>query len=152
MDSYGCFPKWWYPQIIHFNRVFHYKPSILGYHYFWKHPYGFYGSNNNQGFFRSPGPWWIASLMYRMSNSPCRVPSKMLHANWQCSPRDIPSMYGIFAYIYHKQKPSNVGEYTIQTIHGWYGNENKSKSHELWQDSLFATLPFRMGQVYQVRP
>ena len=25
-------------QIIHFNRVFHYKPSILGYHYFWKQP------------------------------------------------------------------------------------------------------------------
>ena len=24
------------PQIIHFNRVFYYKPSILGYHYFWK--------------------------------------------------------------------------------------------------------------------
>ena len=34
----GCFRKWWYPQIIHFNRVFHYKPSFLGYHYFWKHP------------------------------------------------------------------------------------------------------------------
>ena len=29
----------WYPQIIHFSRVFHYKPSILGYPYFWKHPY-----------------------------------------------------------------------------------------------------------------
>ena len=28
------------PQIIHFNRVFHYKPSILGYPYFWKHPTG----------------------------------------------------------------------------------------------------------------
>ena len=28
------------PQIIHFNWVFHYKPSILGYcTYFWKHPY-----------------------------------------------------------------------------------------------------------------
>ena len=27
------------PQIIHFNRVFHYKPSILGYPYFWKHSY-----------------------------------------------------------------------------------------------------------------
>ena len=27
------------PQIIHFNRVFDYKPSILGYPYFWKHPY-----------------------------------------------------------------------------------------------------------------
>ena len=25
------------PQIIHFNRVFHYKPSILGYPYFWKY-------------------------------------------------------------------------------------------------------------------
>ena len=34
----GCFQKKWYPQIIHFNRVFHYKPSILGYPYFWKHP------------------------------------------------------------------------------------------------------------------
>ena len=36
---YGCFLKWWYPQIIHFNRVFHYKPSILGYHHFRKPPY-----------------------------------------------------------------------------------------------------------------
>ena len=26
------------PQIINSNRVFSYKPSILGYHYFWKHP------------------------------------------------------------------------------------------------------------------
>ena len=36
---YGCFRKWWYPQIIQFNRDFHYKSSILGYPYFWKHPY-----------------------------------------------------------------------------------------------------------------
>ena len=34
----GCFLKWWYPQITHFNRVFHYKPSILGYPNLWKHP------------------------------------------------------------------------------------------------------------------
>ena len=27
------------PQIINFNMGFHYKPSILGYPYFWKHPY-----------------------------------------------------------------------------------------------------------------
>jgi len=27
------------PQIIHFDKVFHYKPSILGYPYFWKHPF-----------------------------------------------------------------------------------------------------------------
>ena len=37
--TYGGFQKYWYPQIIHFNRVFHYKPSILGYPYFRKHPY-----------------------------------------------------------------------------------------------------------------
>ena len=30
---------WENPQIIHLNRVFPCKPSILGYHYFWKHPY-----------------------------------------------------------------------------------------------------------------
>ena len=30
--------KWGYPQIIHFNGGFHYKPSILGYPYLWKHP------------------------------------------------------------------------------------------------------------------
>ena len=35
----GCFLKWSYPQNMHFNRVFRYKPSILGYPYFWKHPY-----------------------------------------------------------------------------------------------------------------
>jgi len=44
------FPKigGFYPQIIHFNRVFHYKPSILGYPYFWKHP-----NQLNQFFFHS---------------------------------------------------------------------------------------------------
>ena len=39
---FGCQPKnrgVKPPQIIHFNRVFHYKPSILGYTYFWKHQF-----------------------------------------------------------------------------------------------------------------
>ena len=35
----GCFRKLGYPQIIHFDRGFQYKPSILAYHYFRKHPY-----------------------------------------------------------------------------------------------------------------
>ena len=39
LHVYGCLNEWWYPQIIHFNTVFHYKPSILGYPYFWKQPY-----------------------------------------------------------------------------------------------------------------
>ena len=30
ISTYGCFQKKWYPQIIHFNSVFHYKPSIFG--------------------------------------------------------------------------------------------------------------------------
>ena len=38
---HGGFLKWRYPQTIHFNKVFHYKPSILRWPYFWKHPYGF---------------------------------------------------------------------------------------------------------------
>ena len=32
--GYGWFQKLGTPQIIHFNRVFHYKPSILGYPHF----------------------------------------------------------------------------------------------------------------------
>ena len=32
------FPKIMVPPNHPFNRVFHYKPSILGYPYFWKHP------------------------------------------------------------------------------------------------------------------
>ena len=35
---YGCFLKWWYPEIIHFNRDFHYKSSILGYPLFLETP------------------------------------------------------------------------------------------------------------------
>ena len=35
----GCFLKWWYPQIIHFNRVFDYfHHPFCGYPYFWKQP------------------------------------------------------------------------------------------------------------------
>ena len=44
--SFACIDVdiWMFPRIVvppnhPFNRVFHYKPSILGYPYFWKHPY-----------------------------------------------------------------------------------------------------------------
>ena len=42
----GMFPKLggFPPQIIHFSRFFHYKPSIVGYPKFWKHSYGNCGS------------------------------------------------------------------------------------------------------------
>ena len=56
-------------QIIHFNRVFHYKPSILGYPYFWKHPYEifmkhlfflgiFFKENSNMPLQHTPDPQW----------------------------------------------------------------------------------------------
>ena len=39
VKAFGCFQKWGIsPQIIHFNRVFHYKLSILGYPYFVETP------------------------------------------------------------------------------------------------------------------
>ena len=38
-QQYGCFLEWWYHQIIHFNRVLHYKPSIFENHHFRKPPY-----------------------------------------------------------------------------------------------------------------
>ena len=34
----GCFLKGGNPQIIHFNGIFHYKPSIWGYPHLWKPP------------------------------------------------------------------------------------------------------------------
>ena len=45
---YRCFRKWWYPQIIHFNRVFHYfhHPFWGKIPYFWKPPYCFQGKDS----------------------------------------------------------------------------------------------------------
>ena len=56
ISTHGCFQKSWYPQIIHSNRVFHYKPSILGCPYFWKHPHykkQSANSSNSPLFFKS---------------------------------------------------------------------------------------------------
>ena len=39
MTDIWVFPNIGVPPNIHFNGIFHYKPSILGYPYFWKHPY-----------------------------------------------------------------------------------------------------------------
>ena len=39
LHQFGCFLKWWYPQIIHFNRIIHYfHHPFWGTPYFWKHP------------------------------------------------------------------------------------------------------------------
>jgi len=41
------------PKSSHFTRVFYYKPSILGYSYFWKHPYEVLGAKET--FFEDSG-------------------------------------------------------------------------------------------------
>ena len=43
------------PQIIHFNRVFHYKPSNLGYPCFWQHPYQPVGPQFSQAIWSHAG-------------------------------------------------------------------------------------------------
>ena len=42
MYTYGGFLKWGYPQIIHFDRIFHSKQSIFGYPHLRKPPYDIY--------------------------------------------------------------------------------------------------------------
>ena len=49
------------PQIIQFNRDFHYKSSILGYPYFWKHPY-----NHPIG---KDYKWYISGIYFQLGDS-----------------------------------------------------------------------------------
>ena len=49
---YGAFPTSGYPQIIHFYRVFHDKPSILGYLHFRKTPYNLEYTQSSDSPFR----------------------------------------------------------------------------------------------------
>ena len=60
----------------------------------------------------------ILSYTNKMCNSASTTPECGNHHF------SIPSMYGIFTYIYHKNQP-NVGKYTI---HGYYGFSNNTES------------------------
>ena len=58
---------WLFPKIvkhpqIHSNRVFQYKPSILGYSYFWKHPYATTIKNNTLGIPRRDTPLCLKGI------------------------------------------------------------------------------------------
>ena len=65
-----------YPQIIHFNKVFHYKPSILGYPYFWKHP--------SKGILPSPISQHFSgtNTIFLEWGGNQKVPSSATHKNW----------------------------------------------------------------------
>ena len=53
------------PQIIHFNRGFHYKPSILGYPYFWKHPYHFFKQEKNNSSLKLAGALQVTLVLHQ---------------------------------------------------------------------------------------
>ena len=67
------------PKSSHFDRVFHYKPSILGYLYFWKHPYYFIegsmlptcykGTRMVQKNLPTPSPHFVSQLTQAASSS-----------------------------------------------------------------------------------
>ena len=66
-------------QIIHFNRGFHYKPSILGYLYFWKHPY--------EGVVNSPKEPLCLDLKKLGCKSRGRTtPAGFIQGGWPCIP------------------------------------------------------------------
>ena len=77
---FGCFRKQWYPQIIHFNRVFHYKPSILGYLYFWKPPFAsitILGGEKKQ----KNGTFWKPSRQWPYHHDSQNVTQILSHPN-----------------------------------------------------------------------
>ena len=51
-SQFGCFLKWWYPQNTPKWSFLVGKPMVVGYHHFWKHPFGFQGTH----------PWHFAQL------------------------------------------------------------------------------------------
>ena len=70
------------PQIIHFNRVFHCKSSILGNHYFWKHPYSQIG--NLPQF----SGWKLKNIWNHDLVQHCYPP-----------PWNLPSRYPLYSYL-----------------------------------------------------
>ena len=87
----GVFQKKWYPQIIHFNRVFHYKPSILVFPpYFWKHPHGAGKWQKNRLLekdistrFFCTSPWSLtAKGPFQVTFKPNRKPDRLPFPPW----------------------------------------------------------------------
>ena len=56
-STYGGFLKWEYPQIVRFHRMFHCKPSILGYPHCRKLPYPFHDRRSAESLVQSNKNW-----------------------------------------------------------------------------------------------
>ena len=82
----------------------------------------------------------IHSYSFRMGFPNPKHPIRSGSETWifnNCN-KPIPSMYGIFAYIFHKNQP-NVGKYTI---HGWYGKGPPSISKKTKLQDPTISLPY----------
>ena len=92
-------------KIIYFNRVFHYKPSILGYPYFWKHPCWWnndlYQKHINSYYQSLRGRDWIIQNGFPkiFSCLPCRLGSSSFDS--QCDSL----VFQISSYTYHENDP-----------------------------------------------
>ena len=105
--QYGCFRKWGNPQIIHFNRVFHCKSSILGYHHLRKPPYGIILGIN---FLKISGPFRPFAGKFRgvetrdaagagegLIGKPCRLHGEHWMITVDCSKKKVsPGWLGSF--------------------------------------------------------
>ena len=85
----GGFLKWGYLQIIHSNRIFHYKPSILGIPNFWKPPVPrIRGQGTCHGLHQPPGQLrWSRDCQDRlgprsMYRNPC-CPKENIHVQYR---------------------------------------------------------------------
>ena len=116
------------PKSSHFNRVFHYKPSILGCQYFWKHAYGILPSkhHNNNSLNTQ-----LRGLVHRKSSSEL----------WTCFP-------GVWCNVYH----GNVFPLRRETCFFTFDFGLNFKGH--WNDGVFnhfclsaqiALTPNKMG-------
>ena len=111
MHPFGCFLKWWYPQIIHFKRGFLCKPSILGYHHFRKLPLISSATNSHaECRLTTPLPTWkyFQGLLYEVYHgSMGRFSGNFPKHEWWFSMVNwwvnIPSSHGYYG-IYTSQR------------------------------------------------
>ena len=103
------------PQIIHFNRAFHYKPSILGYHYFWKHPCIF--TYTFELFFFSGKSIGKRGISMDRMGSGIPPPCSPLFATW------FP-----FQPLCHPVRPTRWGDPLLRNVKMWRGKNKMSIS------------------------
>ena len=89
--------KWGYPEIIHLNRIFHYKPTILGVHHLWKPP--FWGPRI---FGDPPEPWlvfWVHNALPEASVAFTALEElllNMLHDEMPCQSFDVSYSHALY--------------------------------------------------------